>query len=319
MERLDYIIAIAEEQNITKAAERLFISQPALTKYLNKLEEDYGVTLFDRSRSPIRLTEAGKLFLTEKIKIDSAEQNLRHRLELLNNRRKMISIGIGYSRAESWIPKLLTEFSKIHPDIDIEINGVGELSLSSHLANNTIDIGIGAFEPLDRDLEWSYLTIEKLCLLIPLCYNVFPKDISPVMTIDEPYQLDPSSLDGLNYISPRKDMGSYDSYQILRSKYSIRLGRLITTNNSKSIRKMILSGLGYGYCAIGSRQNLLDDNDRYAAACGILPGLPTRRYTVVAYKKSNPKSELLKELVSILDKQIKENNSTATIYWKNVQ
>ena len=85
-ERLDYIIAIVEEQNITRAAKRLYITQPALTKYINKLEEEYGICLFDRKNSPVTLTEAGKLFLEEKTRIEVAEQNLRHRLELLKNR-----------------------------------------------------------------------------------------------------------------------------------------------------------------------------------------------------------------------------------------
>ena len=55
-EKWNYVLAIAEEQNLTRAAKRLFISQPALTLYLNRLEKELGVKLFDRSRTPILFT-----------------------------------------------------------------------------------------------------------------------------------------------------------------------------------------------------------------------------------------------------------------------
>lgn len=300
MERLDYIMAIAEEQNITKAAERLFISQPALTKYLNKLEEDYGVVLFDRSRSPIKLTEAGRLFLSEKLKIESAEQNLRHRLELMKNARDIIKIGTGFARANKWIPSLLSIFCADHPDFDIEVNGVGELSLSDQLAHDRIDLAIGAFESWDHDISWTLLQEESLCLLIPLSYGIIPDSLDPESTIQKPYVINPSVLDGLDYVSPNKNMGSYDSYQILRKKYSIRIGRLITTNNSEAVRQMVLNGLGYSYCSIRSVKNLTDQSGNYAAACAILPDLPSKRNCIAAYKTSNPKSALLKEMISCL-------------------
>ena len=64
-EKLNYVLAIAEERNLTRAAKRLFISQPTLTLYLNRLEAELGVKLFDRSKTPIGLTEAGNYYIGE--------------------------------------------------------------------------------------------------------------------------------------------------------------------------------------------------------------------------------------------------------------
>ena len=58
--RLDYVLALAEERNLTKAAQKLYISQPTLTKYITRLEQDLGVQLFDRTVQPIRITRAGR-------------------------------------------------------------------------------------------------------------------------------------------------------------------------------------------------------------------------------------------------------------------
>ena len=68
-EKLNYIIAIAEERNLTQAAKRLYISQPTLTLYLNRLENELGVKLFDRTKSPVTLTDAGAYYLEKMKKI----------------------------------------------------------------------------------------------------------------------------------------------------------------------------------------------------------------------------------------------------------
>ena len=62
-EKLDYVLAIAEEQNLTRAAKKLYISQPTLTMYLNRLEENLGVKLFDRRNTPITITPAGRRYI----------------------------------------------------------------------------------------------------------------------------------------------------------------------------------------------------------------------------------------------------------------
>ncbi len=62
LDKLDYVLALAEERNLTRAARKAFISQPALTNYINRLEEQLGVKLFDRSVTPIEITRAGALF-----------------------------------------------------------------------------------------------------------------------------------------------------------------------------------------------------------------------------------------------------------------
>ena len=318
-ERLDYIVAIVEEQNITRAARRLFITQPALTKYINKLEEEYGIILFDRKSSPITLTEAGRVFLEEKTRIEIAEQNLRHRLEALKNSNVTITLGIGHDRAPRWVPKLLQEFCRRYPDINFMIKGAGELSLPDKLRSGEIDIAVGVFESNEDNMEWRYLTVEKLRLLVPLSFGIFPEGFSPEESVNHPYILKPEQLNGLDYISPAITMGAYDSYQVLRQLYSLHIGRQITTTSARTIRSMVIHDLGYGYGVVGSASNLQDENGVFKAGCCILPGLPTRRFTRAAYHSNHRHVEVLRDFTDILERQIIEGCLPGSIYWKDYQ
>ena len=90
-----YVISIAENASISKAAKELFITQPALTKYLNKLEADLGVRLFDRSISPLQITYAGELYVQEGRKIIEMHKRLNQQIsEMSNMQRGRLTIGI---------------------------------------------------------------------------------------------------------------------------------------------------------------------------------------------------------------------------------
>ncbi len=80
LDKLDYILAIAEEQTLTRAAKKLYVSQPTLTNYINKLEEELGVKLFDRSVTPVQVTRAGALYIEKMKRIQQESDNLKHAL-----------------------------------------------------------------------------------------------------------------------------------------------------------------------------------------------------------------------------------------------
>lgn len=105
MNRLEYILAVIEEKSITKAAKRLYITQPTLTKYINQLEDEYGVKFFDRSTTPIRLTEAGQLYVEKKKMMIEEERSLRSQLKSIEDKKITLTIGSGHTRGRK-IPPL---------------------------------------------------------------------------------------------------------------------------------------------------------------------------------------------------------------------
>ncbi|WP_302375729.1 LysR family transcriptional regulator [uncultured Gemmiger sp.] len=97
-DRLNYLTTLAEEQSITRAAARLFISQPALTAFLKRTEEELGVRLFDRSTTPIRITKAGAYYLSELEKICVMQDRLHQELSDFSSHDPELRINIGIGR-----------------------------------------------------------------------------------------------------------------------------------------------------------------------------------------------------------------------------
>lgn len=121
-EKLDYVLAIAEEQNLTRAAKKLYISQPTLTMYLNRLEENLGVKLFDRRKTPITITPAGRRYIEKMTEISEEEQILRGELKSVQNPAQTFRIGSARVRGHYWLPPLLRILSKQHPDMNFVIS-----------------------------------------------------------------------------------------------------------------------------------------------------------------------------------------------------
>lgn len=114
--KLQYIIAIADKKSISQAARDLYISQPALTKYISTLEDELGVQLFDRTSTPIQLTYAGEVYL-EYAKLQSGmEKKMRAEMEEISKmKRGRINLGIGIGQGEYWLPRILPVFSRLYP------------------------------------------------------------------------------------------------------------------------------------------------------------------------------------------------------------
>lgn len=149
-------LVVAEEGNVTKASNRLNISQPAVTKHIKNLEDQLGNPLFIRTKKGVKLNEYGeKLFL-----------NVKKAITLLNNAEKMISsdienykgtikIGISTSLAGKFLLSNMKSFNDIYPNVVLEIYTEPTRVLIEQLKRGYIDIIVGKF-PKNRDLDLSY-------------------------------------------------------------------------------------------------------------------------------------------------------------------
>ena len=146
---LKYFLMVAREENITRAAELLHITQPTLSRQLIQLEEELGVTLFQRSRHRIILTEDGMLLRRRAEEIlsltEKTRQDLQHHTGILSGK---ITIGSGEFKSSQFLADLISAFHREHPQVDFELYSGNADSIKEKIDRGSLDIGLLA-DPVD--------------------------------------------------------------------------------------------------------------------------------------------------------------------------
>lgn len=133
---LEYIIAIADEQSISKAADKVFLSQPALSQHLKKIETKIGAPLFIRTKKKWQLTEIGKVYVYGARNIlHIYNTNMTKLDEIIITQSNRVNIIISNSLLNFVKKIILKEFSEIYPNIEINIQGGNSIQINDYIAN----------------------------------------------------------------------------------------------------------------------------------------------------------------------------------------
>lgn len=169
LRHLHTFVAVAQQGTLGRAAETLNLSQPALSKTLNELEQLTGTRLFERGRLGAQLTLVGEQFLTHAVKVldalNSAGQAL-NRKEGLNN--DIVRIGTLPTAALGILPTVIGQFHKQQKDITLQVATMNNTMLLAGLKSGEIDIGIGRMSDpeLMSGLHYELLFLESLKLVV---------------------------------------------------------------------------------------------------------------------------------------------------------
>lgn len=168
LRHLHYFLAVAEELHFRKAAEKLFISQPGLSRQIKQLEEELEVKLFERHNRKVALTIAGTYLhkeLTQNIK------SLNHILDsaklLQDGRNGNLNFGYVGSAMQQAIPDLLLKFRKDHPNVHFNLKEMDNQRQIEDLLLQNIDIGFVRLERVPNGLEIKAVLKETFCLVLP--------------------------------------------------------------------------------------------------------------------------------------------------------
>ncbi|EMK1789618.1 MULTISPECIES: LysR substrate-binding domain-containing protein [Klebsiella] len=169
LRHLHTFVAVAQQGTLGRAAETLNLSQPALSKTLNELEQLTGTRLFERGRLGAQLTLVGEQFLTHAVKVldalNSAGQAL-NRKEGLNS--DIVRIGALPTAALGILPTVIGQFHKQQKDITLQVATMNNTMLLAGLKSGEIDIGIGRMSDPDlmSGLNYELLFLESLKLVV---------------------------------------------------------------------------------------------------------------------------------------------------------
>jgi DNA-binding transcriptional LysR family regulator len=176
-DELKSFVTLARELHFRRAAEQLFMSQPALSKQIRRLEEKVGGGLFARTRRKVALTEAGRVLLPLARKLlKESESALTITKEASNGRAGILRIGFGLAAVSDILPRTILRFSREYPLIKLQMCDMSTPSQLTTLFEESLDLGILRLPIASAELDSLPLIRERLLLAVPESFRYTRRD-----------------------------------------------------------------------------------------------------------------------------------------------
>ena len=301
----EYFMAIVKERSISKAAERLYLSQPYLSQYLAKLESNLGAVLLDRSHSPLKLTPAGEVFHAYLERQSYLDRQLVSDLrDLQNEKRPVLHIGVSPWRGSTLLPDVLPLFTKQYSDVQVVLHEAPVPELGDLAAGRVTDFCIMHIPGDLTELTYELVMREHIFLL---AHRDHPLVRGLTSTYDDPIPFpDLRQLERERIVMLPPD---WRLSKLLHNTFSVHnvepQNILVTTNNTTAIN-LVAENMGFAFLQESgiSRTPYLD-----RLACFTIGEPPLTCPMAVVYKKNGFLSpaartfiDLIKEYYSRFDR-----------------
>ena len=242
-QNLSYFIAVADERNFTKAAEKLFISQQALSSHIAVIEKELDVTLFSRKPS-LKLTYAGQVFYRHAQKLLKDYSELYNELNDVKERKRgELTIGMSHTRGHLLLPKMLPIFMKEYPLIEIRVLEDNVEQLEQALIKKTIDFAIIHDTASNPDIVYTPLLPEKILLVVSSqLLNRYENCQSIRKTLKETGKI--SCMEEIPFLLNKKGNISREISNRIFQEENWKPNILLETENIETIGEMCINGIG---------------------------------------------------------------------------
>ncbi|MDM1293297.1 LysR family transcriptional regulator [Sphingobacterium sp. N143] len=236
LRHLLYFKILAEELHFRRAAERLFIAQPGLSRQIKQLEENYRVTLFERNKRNVALTEAGK-YLFDEVKelfrhLDQIETQLQ---SLANGKISTLKLGFIGSAVQTILPQLLVTLKQKQPDIELALHELANEVQLDMLQKQELDFGFVRLSEAPMGLNSIPIYTEHFSLVLPNTHPVLQQDRLNLYALkDESFIL----------FSKNYSHSYYDLVMSIFQDHQFTPKVTLRTVNALTIFNMVAQGLG---------------------------------------------------------------------------
>jgi LysR family transcriptional regulator, hydrogen peroxide-inducible genes activator len=276
LNELRYIVAVAQEKNFGRAAQRCFISQPALSVAIQKLEEELQTQLFERGKGEITVTPVGERIVEQAHKVLEEAARIRDIAQAGRNQLAgVFRLGAIYTVAPYLLPDLVPALNALAPDMPLEIEENVTEQLEAALKTGRIDAAIIALPFQPPGIATEFLYEEPFQVVVPQRHPWAKRK-----------SIDPSELAGEHAIL--LNVGHCFRDQVLESCPELNRGDApVTRSNSlETIRNMVASGLGV---SVLPRDALTPKyHSQLVVPVPFAKPVPSRRIAL-AYRKSFPR------------------------------
>lgn len=287
MNERDWLVlqTLYEEKNITKAAQRLYISQPALTNRLQLLEKEFEVQIVTRGRRGIQFTPQGEYLAKSAremlLKIQEIKDNV---VDMEDHLSGTLRLGISTFFTDYMLPDLLKDFKELYPNVEFKVS----TNLSTHIAhlvyNQDVHIGI-----VKGDFTWK----DEKRLLLEETICVVSKEKIDIENLP--------NLPRIDYHTDSLLKGPIDNWWTEHFTEPPTVS--IEVDKSDTCKKMVINGLGY---AILPRMIVDDAPDLYKVDIAKLNGEPIVRKTWMLFHKDSLQLNIVKTFVEFIEKRFQK-------------
>ena len=286
--------AVANNGSITRAAQLLHVSQPAVSKNLKKLEEDYGVKLFERNAGAAELTDAGSFLLRHAnaifVHLDEASKELKSPKS--SKKSDPLRIAGSYAASALLLPSLLVNFKNTHRDASIILRTGTTREVKSMLLNSTVEIALLNELPVNPELASEPFRKEKLVVFAAPNHPLARKKR---LTLSDLRQ---AALVTTGMASAVDKMLNHLVQEGLGAKIAIQCG------SPASVKIVVKNKIGLG---ILFRDMLIQELRNGLFKVLEIPGLALTIQSYIVYYKDRPLSPPAKDFLALLRKRVRRN------------
>lgn len=240
LDQLRIFLAVVEHLHFTRAAEALYITQPAVSAAIQSLEEEYGVKLFHRVGRRIEIADAGKLLQVEAQKIiDSVTMTERGLRELNNLQRGELKLGTSLTIGNYWLPDKISSFKRQYPGIFVNCTLGNAEEICEGTATGIFDLGLVTGEvkqSLKNCLEQEVVGSDRLQIVVGKSHPWF-----------ERIEIPASELPTTAWVMRESGSGAQQMFEQSLQKWGIdpsQLNVILVLNSSEMVKAVVESGVG---------------------------------------------------------------------------
>ncbi|CAI6085701.1 LysR family transcriptional regulator [Cohnella sp. JJ-181] len=278
---IQYALMVAKELSFSKAAQKLSVSQPALSQCIKKLELELHAPLFFRENHTLKLTAAGELFVKEGGEILKRSQQLTQEISIIAGKREdNLRIGISPFYGNHYLPRMIPAFRRQHPQVKLDIVESYSANLEELIVNDELDFCMLPLPLHHREIEHLPIYQEQILLAIPPQHRLHAH-LTPAMSNGLPFMdLRLARNEPFVFLKPEQKFTSMGLRLCEEAGFEPQI--VFETMNWDTVNALVATGMGVGFVPeilIGT--TVTGEPPTY---CRILAENTTRSY-VVAYKK----------------------------------
>ncbi|MBR6219837.1 MAG: LysR family transcriptional regulator [Clostridia bacterium] len=292
MKQFRYVLVLSTEGSVSAAAAALGISQPSLSQYLKKIESEVNATLFDRSGSVLRLTDAGRVYIDAGKRILDIEHQMEGRIADINDYKSgTLTVGIAPYRAVYLMPRVVDRFRKKYPGIRVVVDERSGRELPEASEHGEFDLCVTTAPANEKLYNVEKIMDEEVVLAVPEGTRMQALDMKgrkyPAVDIH--------AIDGAQMITLSDTQIMQRTLNDICAGYDLRYHVTVDCRSIEAQLAMVRSGLGMALVPSGIDRSNRQGVNYYS----IVQPLP-RRDIVVIYRKELYLTGFMRDMIDIL-------------------